>query len=131
MNFKRYNLLYVLVILLSSFNSINGQEATVEKEQLKKNSIYGNLGIAGNGVSVAGYYERMLTQAIKGRTKVCTFAKSGYGVIATPGGGSSYITGQYGLLIGGSSNYLEIGAGISYYFSGNVNKKRPYNALLG
>lgn len=115
---KKYkNLLLLLLVLFSgSINSVFGQVENSQETAFNKNSVYGNVGVAGLYFTATGYYERLVAQ----NSDISSFVKFGIGSYALWGEGGQYILAQYGILTGAKKHHLEIGAGLNTFLSGDL-----------
>lgn len=121
-------LLIIISFLLGLINSVYGQIENTQEVELKKNAVYGNIGIGPVYFTGTGYYERIITQ----NNKISSFAKVGIGGYAIWGTGGQYILAQYGILTGAKKHHLELGAGPAYFISGDLKEgEPPFTATIG
>jgi len=80
-------------------------ENEIGERVMSKNSIYGSFGFLLLAASLTGYYERILIPNGANRN-YSNFARIGYGVLGTIGGGGAYILPQYGWLTGSGKNLI-------------------------
>lgn len=106
-------------------------QAKAQDMNLRKNALYGNVGIGGLYFTATAYYERILKQNL-GDKNVASFVKGGYGAEAHWGVGGPYVLGQFGILTGAKTHHFEISAGPCFILSGDLQGDYPpVSATLG
>ena len=105
--------------------------AKAQDMNLKKNAIYGNVGVGGFYFTATAYYERIIQQNLWNKN-IAYFIKGGIGAEAHWGVGGPYILGQFGIITGAKTNHLEISAGPNIFLSGDLQGDfLPLSAALG
>jgi len=119
----------LMIIIFTS--ALVAFSAKAQDMDLKKNAIYGNVGVGGLYFTATAYYERILKQNL-GNKNISSFVKGGFGAEAHWGVGGPYVLGQFGILTGAKKNHLEISAGPCFILSGDLQGDYPpISATLG